>query len=128
MKFWNNVKKILIIDDDHTLLRRLSLHLQKHKDLEVVLYDNATEGLVAAKNLSPDLIILDWTLPDIQGIDALQMLKKSNETQYIPVLMLTGQNTVGNVEDAFEKGADAYMIKPFSLQKLAEKSFVLMKK
>lgn len=128
MPFWKNEKKILVIDDDHTLLRRVYLHLKRHKNLDVVIYDNATNGLIAAKASMPDLIILDWVLPDIQGIDALKTLKKSHKTKDIPVLMLTAQNTIGNVEEAFKTGASAYMIKPFSLKELAEKSFDLMKK
>lgn len=127
MLFWNTVKKILIIDDDRTLLRQLSVHLKKYKGFEIVIYDNATEGFRAATTLRPHLIILDWALPDMQGIDLLPILKKSPKTQKIPVLMLTCHNKIGNIEDAFSKGADAYMVKPFSLQKLAEKSFNLMK-
>lgn len=127
MLFWKTTKKILIIDDDHTLLRQLFLHLKKYKNLEVIIFDNASDGLTAAKSAEPNLIILDWGLPDIQGIDALLTLKKSNTTQHVPVLMLTGENTIGKIEKAFERGADGYVTKPFSLQKLAEKSFELMK-
>ncbi|GLS91297.1 hypothetical protein GCM10007916_23660 [Psychromonas marina] len=127
MLFWKSTKKILIIDDDRTLLRRLSIHLEKNKELEIIVSDNATEGLAVAQKIRPNLIILDWMLPDIQGIDLLATLKNSKKTNKIPVIMLTGRNKIGNIEDAFERGADDYMVKPFSLQKLAEKSFFLMK-
>lgn len=127
MLFFKSVKKILIIDDDHTLLRRLSFHLKKYKEVETIVFDNAKEGLMAANKLHPNLIILDWSLPDIQGIELLTMLKKSKKTKDIPVLMLTGHNKIGNIEDAFKRGADAYIVKPFSLQKLSEKSTKLMK-
>ena len=128
MPFWNTTKKILIIDDDHSLLRRASIHLKKQKNFEIVVFDNAREGVAAAKSLKPHLIILDWKLPDIQGIDVLPLLRKSDKTKSIPVLMLTGKNKIGNIEDAFERGANAYIIKPFSLKKLSEKVIVLMKK
>jgi len=127
MLFWKTVKKILIIDDDRTLLRRVSFHLNKYKGVEIVVYDNATEGLAAASELKPSLIILDWMLPDIQGIDVLATLKESPITKDIPVLMLTGHSKIGNIEDAFTIGAEAYIVKPFELQNLAEKSFSLMK-
>lgn len=127
MLFWKTVKKILIIDDDRTLLRRVSLHFKKYEDIETIVYDNATEGLSAASELKPNLIILDWTLPDIQGIEVLGILKESAKTKDIPVLMLTGHNKIGNIEDAFSIGAEAYIVKPFEMQKLAEKSFSLMK-
>ncbi len=127
MLFWKTVKKILIIDDDHTLLRRVSLHFKRYKEIEFLVYDNATEGLFAASELKPSLIILDWTLPDIQGIEVLAMLKKSPNTKDIPVLMLTGHNKIGNIEDAFKIGAEAYMVKPFELKTLAQKSLTLIK-
>lgn len=127
MLFWNTQKTILIIDDDRTLLRRVSFHLNKYKGIESIVFDNATEGLAAATNLKPNLIILDWTLPDIEGIDVLAKLKTAAETKNIPVLMLTGHNKIGNIEDAFEIGAEAYMVKPFELEKLAKKSLSLMK-
>lgn len=127
MLFWNTVKTVLIIDDDHTLLRRVAVHLKKYKDVDVITYDNATEGFSAASTQNPNLIILDWTLPDIQGIEVLKMLKIQPQTKDIPVLMLTGHNKIGHIEDAFEIGAEAYIVKPFELQKLAEKSLALMK-
>jgi len=127
MLFWKKVKKILIIDDDRTLLRRVSLHLNKYEGVEVTVYDNATEGLAAVSELRPSLIILDWMLPDIQGIDVLMTLKESPITKDIPVLMLTSHSKIGNIEDAFTIGAEAYIVKPFELQKLAEKSFSLIK-
>lgn len=127
MLFWNSAKKILIIDDDRTLLRRVSAHFSRYKGIETVVFDNAKDGLAAASELSPNLIILDWTLPDIQGIDVLETLKKSAKTKAIPVLMLTGHNKIGNIEDAFKIGAEGYIVKPFDLKKLAEKSRSLMK-
>jgi len=127
MFFWKTVKTILVIDDDRTLLRQLTIHLNKYKNVEVIAHENAVDGLAAASTVRPNLIILDWTLPDVEGIDVLQTLKRSSKTKTIPVLMLTGHNKIGNIEDAFKKGAEAYIVKPFSLEKLAEKSFSLMK-
>ncbi|WP_019614099.1 response regulator [Psychromonas ossibalaenae] len=127
MLFRNNNKKVLIIDDDRTLLRQIAFHLKKYKGFDIVISDNGEDGLLEAVKQRPDLIILDWTLPDIQGIDLLITLKKAPKTKNIPILMLTGHNKIGDVEDAFARGADAYMYKPFSLQKLGEKSKGLMK-
>ena len=69
----------------------------------------------------PDLIILDWMLPDILGPAVLSELKKAASTKHIPVLMLTGKDKVGDIEDAFKLGAEGYLTKPFQLQKLGEK-------
>lgn len=126
MLFFNNKKKVLIIDDDRTLLRQISIHLEKHRGFTTLVAENGKNGLGIANEQNIDLIILDWTLPDIQGIDLLAPLKTGDNTKNVPILMLTSHNKIGEVEDAFELGADAYMVKPFSLQKLGEKSTELM--
>lgn len=127
MLFFNNKKKVLIIDDDRSLLRQISLHFKEHKGFDIVMAENAKNGLRSANRQHVDLIILDWTLPDIQGIDLLAMFKKDKRTRNIPILMLTSRNKIGDAEKAFKRGADAYMFKPFSLQRLGEKSNALMK-
>lgn len=127
MLFFNNKKKVLIIDDDRSLLRQISLHFKEHKGFDIVMAENGENGLRSASKQHVDLIILDWTLPDIQGIDLLAMFKKEKKTRNIPILMLTARNKIGDAEQAFKRGADAYMFKPFSLQRLSEKSSGLMK-
>lgn len=127
MFFTKKKKRVLIIDDDRSLLRQISLHLQKHRGFDTLLAENAAHGLVSANEQQVDLIILDWTLPDIQGIELLATLKNRAQTKNIPILMLTAHNKIGDAEKAFALGADAYMFKPFSLQRLGEKSDSLMK-
>ena len=127
MLFMKKKKKVLLIDDDRSLLRQISLHLNIHKGFDIVMAKNAKSGLSEANKQHLDLIILDWTLPDIQGIEVLASLKSAKKTKNIPILMLTGHTKIGDAEDAFALGADAYMIKPFSLQRLGDKSSSLMK-
>jgi len=121
MLFGSNKQRVLIIDDDASLRRQLSFRLKKHENLDVIEADNGQIGLNQADEHNPDLIILDWMLPDIQGPEILDRLKLLGNTKNIPVLMLTSKNKIGNIEDAFELGANAYLTKPFSLQKLGEK-------
>lgn len=116
-----NKKKVLIIDDDLSLQRQLCARLEKREGVDVIQAANGQLGLPQSDDKNPDLIILDWMLPDIQGPDALQQLRKHKNTQDTPVLMLTGRNKMGDIEDAFYLGADGYLTKPFSLQVLGKK-------
>ena len=121
MLFMSSSKKVLIIDDDRSLLRQLRVRLEKREKVEVITCDCGKQGLEQALEHDFDLIILDWMLPDIQGIDVLEALKANSVTRDIPVLMLTGRNKIGEVEDAFEQGAEGYLTKPCELQKLGDK-------
>lgn len=114
-------KKVLVIDDDASLQRQVRVHLETREKLDVIQAMDGESGLERSVGDEPDLIILDWMLPDIQGPEVLARLKTGDSTKNIPVLMLTGRDKVGNIEDAFALGADGYLTKPFSLQKLREK-------
>lgn len=126
MLFASNKKKVLIIDDDPSLRRQLIFRLQTHENMDVIEAESGESGLMNADDHDPDLIILDWVLPDIQGPVVLDLLKQKHKTKSTPVLMLTGQNKFGDIENAFDHGADAYLTKPFSLQKLGEKVHELL--
>lgn len=124
--FPTNQKKVLVIDDDRTLLRQISLHFEKQRGFITLLAECAEDGFNVARKQYIDLIILDWTLPGMQGIELLAALKNEQKTKHIPVLMLTSHSKINDAEDAFKLGASGYMFKPFSLKRLAEKSSLLM--
>ena len=121
MFFNSTPKKVLIVDDDPSLLRQLRFRLEKRDQLSVVVAESGESGLEQTASNDFDLIILDWMLPDMQGIDVLTELKNGKDTKDIPVLMLTGRNKLGEVEEAFSRGADGYLTKPFELGKLGSK-------
>ena len=121
MFFTSTPKKVLIVDDDPSLLRQLRYRLENIDKLSVVVAESGEIGLEQVATNDFDLIILDWMLPDIQGIDVLSKLKSSKDTKDIPVLMLTGRNKIGEIEDAFGLGAEGYLTKPFELGKLSDK-------
>ncbi|MFK5986727.1 MAG: response regulator [Pseudomonadota bacterium] len=112
---------ILIIDDDASIGFLTKARLSKHDNYDVVVAHNGLEGIKLVNNKKPDLILLDWEMPGINGIEVLKQIKKQSETSNIPVVMLTGKNLVGEIEDAFKAGADAYITKPIDLKKLSEK-------
>jgi len=126
-EFNTNPKSVLVIDDDSSLRRQIFVHLKYQGKLDVIQAENGSNGLRKAEFELPNLIILDWMLPDIAGPDVLIKLKSSPKTQKNPVLMLTGRNKVGNIEHAFSMGAEAYLTKPFSLNKLGDKVTEILK-
>lgn len=121
MFFQSKKKRVLVIDDDDSILRQVIFRLERHEKVTVLKAKSGQRGMTSAIEKNPDLIILDWMLPDIRGPAILKKLKRITHTQHIPVLMLTGKNKVGDIEDAFSLGADGYLTKPFSLQRLGEK-------
>ena len=120
-RFPNPQKQVLVIDDDGSLQRLVRIHLQNHTDYEVLQALDGRSGLLRAKVDHPCLIILDWMLPDIEGVEILSALKSYSGTQDIPVLMMTGRNKICDIEGAFNRGADDYLTKPFALNILKKK-------
>lgn len=126
MMFFNFSKKILVIDDDRTILRQIQAHFSQHKGVTIFTAENGQAGLTLASRKAFDLIILDWTLPDIAGIDILSLLRRKSSTKNTPVLMLTGRSKIGEIERAFGRGANGYITKPFSLKKLRQKALIMI--
>ncbi len=70
---------------------------------------------------APDVIVLDWMMPDLSGMDVLKRLRENRATKRIPVLMLTAKRMMREIEEAFIIGATGYMTKPISLGRLSDK-------
>ena len=121
MLFSSSKKLILVIDDDASLRRQLRYRLERHENVDVIEAENGELGLVEADEHDPDLIILDWMMPDIQGDEVLTRLRHEKKTKTTPVIMLTGKNKIGDIEDAFDLGANLYLTKPCTLQEIGEK-------
>jgi len=118
---WFSKPSVLIIDDDLSISILAETRLRKHDDLNVEKANNGSTGLAMALAKKYDLIILDWIMPNMNGLEVLKHLKTDNRTKNIPVLMLTGKTLVGNIEDACSGGAEDYLTKPFELDVLSIK-------
>lgn len=101
---------ILIIEDSTSQALRLKL-LLKRAGYDVCVARDGTEGIHTACDACPVLILLDIHLPDIDGFGVLSQLKHSRTTDHIPVVMLTSQESVSDVETAIALGADGYLFK-----------------
>jgi len=108
---------ILIIEDEIAQAEILQYNLEA-EGYQVIHASNAEEGLLLAKEQVPELIILDWMLPDMAGIEVCRQMKSGVETKAIPVMMLTARGTEDDKVRGLNVGADDYMVKPYSIKEL----------
>ena len=106
-----NAHKILIVDDDAELRNALAEQLTLHEEFESIVVDSATKGIQAAKAGPIDLVIMDVGLPDIDGREAVRILRKGGFKA--PIIMLTGHDTDSDTILGLESGANDYVTKPF---------------
>jgi two-component system OmpR family response regulator len=109
------VNKILIIDDDGRLVKNVQTYL-KDFDCRIEFALNGVEGLQKVKEFTPDLIILDLMMPELDGLEVLKEIRKDNP---VPIIMLTARGEESDIVACLEVGADDYLTKPFSLRELA---------
>lgn len=108
---------ILVVDDEENIRRLISFNL-KNEGFEVDTTASGQETLDKLSSRYPDLIILDWMLPGLSGLDVCQHLKTRVETENIPLIMLTARTGEKDKMKCFEMGFDDYMTKPFSIREL----------
>ncbi len=109
--------KILIIEDEIAIQELLTVNLQLH-GYSAYCADNGQQALDHINNILPDLILLDWMLPDTSGIRLAKQIRSSARTQDIPLIMLTARGAEQDKIDGLEAGADDYITKPFSPREL----------
>lgn len=112
----DNMRRVLIIEDEHELAELVALHL---RDLgcEVTLVDDGARGLEAARRGDHDLVVLDWMLPGVDGLEICRQVRQ--QATYTPILMLTAKSGEVDRVLGLEVGADDYLTKPFSVRELA---------
>lgn len=111
---------ILIVEDNEMNRDMLSRRL-KRRGYEILFAMNGAEGLDEARTQRPDLILMDMSLPVLDGWDATRQLKASQATQHIPVIALTAHAMSGDRQRALDAGCDDFETKPIELERLLEK-------
>ena len=106
-----NTRKILIVDDDPELRDALTEQLSLYEEYEAVAAENGSKGVQAAKAEHIDLVIMDVGLPDIDGREAVRILRRNGFKA--PIIMLTGHDTDSDTILGLESGANDYVTKPF---------------
>jgi two-component system, OmpR family, response regulator RpaA len=106
-------KTILVVDDDANMVDLLNLTLQEAGYAVVTAADGVT-ALKKARSLSPDLILLDLVLPEMDGFSVCETLRRERSTAQLPIVMLTGLTSVLNRYAGIGSGANAYLNKPIT--------------
>ena len=108
---------ILLVEDEKPIRSMLDFALKKagYQTLEA---EDASQTRVLLENNEPDLILMDWMLPDASGVDIIRTLKSQDSTRQIPIIMLTAKTEESNKISGLNAGADDYVTKPFSPKEL----------
>lgn len=116
MDLGKNIKnriRILVVDDEELILELIERILSK-EGYRVTTAATGSEGVLKAVEIDPDLILMDISMPEIDGYDATELIKKIQSSTQIPVVMVTGQDIKEDGGRSFESGAISYLRKPFS--------------
>ena len=119
--------KILLVEDNEMNRDMLSRRLAR-KGYEVAVAVDGQQGIDMARSDTPDLILMDMSLPVLDGWEATRRLKAATETKAIPVIALTAHAMVGDREKAVEAGCDDFDTKPIEFPRLVEKIEALLGK
>lgn len=109
--------KVLVVEDEEALSQLLSYNLGK-EGFEVATSFDGDEALLAVDEEKPDIVLLDWMLPNVSGVEICRRLRAQSETRDIPVIMLTARGEEEDRIRGLEQGADDYVTKPFSMSEL----------
>jgi two-component system cell cycle response regulator DivK len=112
--------KILLVEDNEMNRDMLSRRLER-KGFEVVIAVDGQQGVAMAKSSAPDLILMDMSLPVLDGWEATRQLKSAGDTRKIPVIGLSAHAMAGDREKAMDAGCDDYDTKPVELPRLLDK-------
>jgi CheY-like chemotaxis protein len=118
--------KVLLVEDNDESRDALSRHLRR-KGYEPLLAVDGREGVELARTAAPDLILMDMSLPGLDGWEATRQLKAAPQTRGIPVIALTAQAMAGDREKALEAGCDDYDTKPVDFARLQARIEALLR-
>jgi DNA-binding response OmpR family regulator len=108
---------VLVVEDEKHIRDILAYNL-KLDGFEVYLAEDGPAGLKLARKHKFEVILLDWMMPEMNGLEVLSELKHDRKTEHIPVFMLTAKGAIGDIDSAFDIGADGYITKPFDTKQL----------
>ena len=118
---------IHIVEDEQPIITLVKYNLEK-EGYKVSSSDNGNEGIEDIKRLFPDLILLDWMLPDFSGVEICKILKKEKKFKEIPIIMLTAKGEDEDKIKGLNSGADDYITKPFSFPELLARIKALLRR
>lgn len=110
-----NAARILIVEDEEKLAKFVQLELG-YEGYEVTVANDGLSGLMAARDTEPDLILLDWMMPGLTGVEVCRRLRATGAM--MPVILLTAKDGIEDRVAGLDAGADDYVLKPFSIEEL----------
>ena len=119
--------RLVVIDDHQDILELLGYNLTR-EDYEVKNFFNAVDALKYITRDNTDMVITDWMLPEMDGLDLCKNLKHSPSTKDIPVVMITGRNDEIDIVTALEVGAEEYIVKPFRIREMLTRIKKILKR
>jgi two-component system, OmpR family, phosphate regulon response regulator PhoB len=119
--------RILIVEDEEPISQLLAYNLQK-EGFEVALAVDGGEALLAVAEARPDLVLLDWMLPAISGIELCRQFRARPDTCDVPIIMLTARGEEEDRVRGLDVGADDYVTKPFSMSELAARMRAVLRR
>lgn len=109
--------KVLVVDDEEAICEMIQFAL-KQADMKVRTANSAYEAILKINEKRPDIILMDWMMPGVSGLELTRRLRKDSYTENIPIIMLTAKVTEDDKVAGLEAGTDDYVIKPFSPREL----------
>lgn len=119
--------KVFLVEDDQSIVSLVQYNLQE-EGFNVQTSGNGEEAIKDIKNYEPDLILLDWMLPDLSGLNICKSLKKDKKHKNIPIIMLTAKGQEEDKVSALNAGADDYITKPFGHAELIARINALLRR
>jgi two-component system alkaline phosphatase synthesis response regulator PhoP len=119
--------KILVVDDEKNIVEAVKYNLDK-EGFRTVAADDGAQALTLARREAPDLILLDWMLPEVDGLEVCRLLKQDAKTHHIPIIMLTVKSEETDKVLGLEMGADDYVTKPFSPRELVARVKAMLRR
>ncbi len=120
-------KTILVVDDEKDLLDLIEYNLKK-EGFNVLRAENGEQGIAVAKEGKPDLVLLDIMMPKMDGLEALELMRKDDDLKNIPIIFLTARSDEKTEVEGLNKGGDDYITKPISTTKLISRIKAVMRR
>ncbi len=118
---------VLVVEDEDALATLLQYNLEK-EGYRVALAGDGEEALMQVEERQPDLVVLDWMLPKVSGVEVCRRLRSRAETRNLPVIMLTARGEESDRVRGLDTGADDYLTKPFSMAELAARMRAVLRR
>ena len=113
--------KVLVVDDSRSMRRLISMALKHIGETDIVEAEDGVQAIYKLQEALPDLILLDWNMPNMSGIQFLKRIKGHDKLKHIPVIMVTSEGKSSEIQAALDAGAESYVVKPFKPQDLAQR-------